>query len=378
MDKLTILQQAKAKIDAIAKANREREEDEASDNEALNLTTMITGFQGIIDALDKVGADQKDIIEAVKGIIIKAPEVNVTVPKIETPQIPKIEFPKYPDFPEIPTPEVTVNVPEIKIPKIIVPKPEVTVNVPKIKIPEIKMPKMMDIMGDVGLRDVSLEHPLPVQLRNADGSPMKIVGGSSLMGGGSKNVHIKSPLGQSDQAHGITVSPATDHYDEHTRALNTIEHEHHEIHAGSHFNICGYQSFTNAQVVDFTVVTPNTTKWTHMTFGVNGAGATRVEIYEGATVNVAGTPVTAYNNDRNSTKTTSLTVRVGDTFTATGTLIYGNQVGANKEAGLVARDREMILKQNTTYIFRITNATTLANLISWCAEWYEHTNKHNI
>jgi len=59
-----------------------------------------------------------------------------------------------------------------------------------------------------------------------------------------------------------------------------------------------------------------------------------------------------------------------------GTLIYANQAGANKESGFIARDREIILAQDTTYLFRITNATTLANVITWCAEWYDHQPKN--
>ena len=93
-------------------------------------------------------------------------------------------------------------------------------------------------------------------------------------------------------------------------------------------------------------------------------------------VSATGAAVIAYNNDRNSAKTTGLTIRTGDTFSDTGTNIYAQYAGANKVIGNVERTKEMILKQNTTYIFRITNQTALANIISWCAEWYEHTDKN--
>ena len=161
-----------------------------------------------------------------------------------------------------------------------------------------------------------------------------------------------------------------------TNTLQTIGYEHHEIHSGSHFYICGHQAMSNGEVVDFTVVTPNTTEWAHMTFSIEGTGAISLEIHEGATVDVAGTAVSVFNNNRNSANTTSLTVREGDTFTGEGTLIYAQQVGANKVAGSVQRDREIVLDQNNTYIFRITNETALANELNYCAEWYEHTDKH--
>ena len=92
--------------------------------------------------------------------------------------------------------KVQIEIPEIKMPDIFVPEPKVTVNVPdiivpQIKIPDIKMPDEMNIKGWVGLMGVSLEKPLPVQLRNPDGSPFSMaenlnVFGSS--GGGSRGI----------------------------------------------------------------------------------------------------------------------------------------------------------------------------------------------
>lgn len=161
-----------------------------------------------------------------------------------------------------------------------------------------------------------------------------------------------------------------------TNSLQIVEYEHHEIHSGSHYFICGTQALSNGEVVDFTVVTPDTTEYAHMTFQIEGTGAISVAIHEGAVVNVAGSAVTAYNNNRNSANTTNLTIRTGDTFTGTGTVIYAVQTGANKIAGNVERSREIVLDRNNTYIFRITNQTALANQLSYCAEWYEHTDKH--
>jgi hypothetical protein len=164
--------------------------------------------------------------------------------------------------------------------------------------------------------------------------------------------------------------------DSSTETLQTIEYEHHEIHSGSHFFICGTQALSNSEVVNFTFITPNTTKWTHMTFVIEGTGAISLEIFEGATVNVAGTAVTARNSDRNSETTTVNTIRTGDTYTGTGTSIYSKQTGALKSIGIISRNNEIILKQNTTYIFRITNETAVANQLTYCADWYEHQSKN--
>lgn len=175
---------------------------------------------------------------------------------------------------------------------------------------------------------------------------------------------------------GLKYSSGSEGIDPATESLQMVSYEHHEIHEGSHFFICDTQALANGEVVDFTLTTPNTAKWTHMNFRIEGTGAISLEIFEGATVDAAGAAVIVYNNDRNSVNASSDTVRSGDTFTAEGTVIYHVQSGANKVVGILARDRELILKQNTVYIFRITNETAVANQLSYCAEWYEHTSKN--
>lgn len=69
-------------------------------------------------------------------------------------------------------------------------------------------------------------------------------------------------------------------------------------------------------------------------------------------------------------------MRTDPTVNTDGTAIFNSVVGANKTAGSVSRTREIVLDRNNKYIFRITNGTTLANIVSWCGEWYEHTDKH--
>ena len=85
---------------------------------------------------------------------------------------------------QVSTPNVTLN-PTFTVPDIEVPEARVTITNPPIKIPDIKMPDEMNIKGWVGLMGVSLEKPLPVQLRNPDGSPMNLVENLNVFGGGS-------------------------------------------------------------------------------------------------------------------------------------------------------------------------------------------------
>lgn len=54
-----------------------------------------------------------------------------------------------------------------------------------------------------------------------------------------------------------------------THALISIDYEHHEIHSGDHFNYCDYQlGNASAAEIEFTVTTPNSTKWWHLTYNV--------------------------------------------------------------------------------------------------------------
>lgn len=177
------------------------------------------------------------------------------------------------------------------------------------------------------------------------------------------------------QADSLAVTLATDHYDTITRAINTIEYEHHEIHAGSHYFICDYDSsIADSETIEFVLTTPNTTSWTHMSLDFSSTLGVSLEVYEGASAIVGGTSVTAINNNRNSTNTSGMTILKDPTSITDGTRIAGFLAGANRTGGFQQRDREIILKQNTTYLFRFTSLAN-SNAISFCGEWYEHTNK---
>ena len=81
---------------------------------------------------------------------------------------------KIPDImlPEVRMPEPKINV-DVDLSSIRIPEPKVNVS-PILKIPEIIFPKEMDIKGWVSLMGVDLQNPLPVQLRDASGNPVKL------------------------------------------------------------------------------------------------------------------------------------------------------------------------------------------------------------
>jgi len=163
-----------------------------------------------------------------------------------------------------------------------------------------------------------------------------------------------------------------------TGATTTIDYAHHELHASSSFTADYTVELANGATIDILVITPNTTKWAHMEYILMVELETEMKIYEGPTTTNDGTGLTEFNRDRNSS--TAATTVVSHTPTiaggSEGTLIRTKHIGAGKTAGGESRDlSEFILKQNTKYLYRITNATSSVNWITFILSWYEHTNR---
>lgn len=172
-----------------------------------------------------------------------------------------------------------------------------------------------------------------------------------------------------------TYQPAR--LDKATNSIQTIDYEHHEVHAGSHFFYTDSVALNDTGTQDYMITTPNTTKWAHLVFVASGSAITTVQIYEGSDKN--GTTLqTVFNSDRNSATVATVTVHKGTSGgTTDGTLIWQRKSGAatqQSRTGMEAtRGAEKILKQNTKYIIRITSGTN-ANLTNLALDWYEHTN----
>ena len=139
----------------------------------------------------------KALLELLQPIIEKT--VNLAREKITLPEIklPIIRIPEI-NFPEFPAPQVTVNVPDVIVGDIKVPTPIVNYTPPAIRIPDIKMPDEMNIRGWVQLQGVTLDSPLPVQIRDKDGRPVNFDNlGSGVTGGwaGGKGIGALSQVG---------------------------------------------------------------------------------------------------------------------------------------------------------------------------------------
>jgi len=163
--------------------------------------------------------------------------------------------------------------------------------------------------------------------------------------------------------------------DKATNTIQTMSYEHHEIHAGSAFTISYSADIANGANLDLLIVTPDTTKWAHLTYDLDVELESDINIYEAATA-TAGSAIVAYNRDRNSATTATVVVTSTPTSITTGTtIIRSYHLGSGRSSGGGERGtHEFILKQNTKYLFRITNSTTNNNYMSVKLDWYEHTN----
>jgi len=169
--------------------------------------------------------------------------------------------------------------------------------------------------------------------------------------------------------------------DNSTHALQTIAYEHHEIHSGSHYEICGFVTNGVGDTTIFAVTTPDSAKWAHMTFSAIGTSQLELHVHEGATV-TGGVSVVGMNNNRNSTNTSILAILQDPVPTVAGTLLPLSESSGKEGAtparantlGFVDRSNEIILLQDSTYTFTFTSRGA-ANIISFCGKWYEHTDK---
>ena len=163
-----------------------------------------------------------------------------------------------------------------------------------------------------------------------------------------------------------------------TWAVNVIDYEHHEIHAGSHFFYAEYAlNQANEATIDFVVTVADDGKWPHLTWEVSSTDGATIELYVDPTSVTGGTAVTPVNNNGNSDNTAGMTILKDPTIGADGTRVAGYLAGGGRTAGFNSRDREIMLKQARVYLMRITSLA-VSNDIGWVAKWYEHTNKETV
>lgn len=168
--------------------------------------------------------------------------------------------------------------------------------------------------------------------------------------------------------------------DQTTSGKAQLEYAHKEIHSGDAFYHFANVELDDAATLERCIVCPDTTKWGHFYFVCESQSQITVELYENVTIN--DLPYTVFNHNRNSAKVNSLTI--WNLLSAVGATLIWKWVSGGPTAtprvggtpGILRQEQELILKQNTNYLVRITSNTD-DNTVSLFLTWYEHTNIEN-
>ena len=168
--------------------------------------------------------------------------------------------------------------------------------------------------------------------------------------------------------------------DDSTYAIATIDYAHHEVHAGSYYEASDTTAdiggeTTPADAIQLTWTTP-ATKEIHMTIHASCTAAAVYTFTEAWTGGAGGgAAVVAYNRNRNSNKTSGMTIAKENTAVVTGgTVLESYTITTGKfDAGEARSSQEWVLKKSTLYAVALF--LDGAGVASIQLSWYEHTNK---
>jgi len=85
--------------------------------------------------------------------------------------------------------------------------------------------------------------------------------------------------------------------DKSTDTIQTIEYEHHEIHANSHYFLEGFVALGNTETLDFCVTAPPVEE-AHVKFAYKSSLKTEFRLYEGTDFDADGTLAVQFGNNR--------------------------------------------------------------------------------
>lgn len=134
-----------------------------------------------------------------------------------------------------------------------------------------------------------------------------------------------------------------------------IDYAHKEIHAGNHFISGTYDAALNTgETIYLYLAAPTSENQVHCHIFAGTTGVSTF-FYANPTVTDAGTSAIIVNRNLNSSKTPEMTVSANATVTATGSLLYVDFVGSDRNYGGGTRsEEEYVLKTGDTYLLRLT------------------------
>lgn len=173
---------------------------------------------------------------------------------------------------------------------------------------------------------------------------------------------------------------ATPTGDDITHNLVAIDQSHHEIHEGDFYSFCDYVvALDSGNTLEFILTTPNTAKWSHLTYNFSATLKILFELFEDTT-HTTDTLQTSFNHNRNSSNIAGMTIHTSNDDVADGTRIDCGSFGS-PSVGIVGgsgggsrSEAEWILKPNSKYLIRLTSGSN-DNNVNLKLSWYEHQNK---
>jgi hypothetical protein len=161
----------------------------------------------------------------------------------------------------------------------------------------------------------------------------------------------------------------------------TIDFDHHQIHEGEVFRWSVYvSSLAQSAVKDIRLVVPNINVGAenpvklcpHLRFEVVSLDQAYIAFYESSTFTGNGTSRTPIALERNGTYTPKLQIYEDPSVNAIGNLIWqGLALGSkNSVGGIDTSMNEFVLKNNTSYFFRVTNGANASKILIRFI-WYE-------
>ena len=184
---------------------------------------------------------------------------------------------------------------------------------------------------------------------------------------------------------GLATKDEAIRIDKSTHVLTGIKFIHSEIHNGRTFTAYSGSSDLDTTTMDITFVTSDSAKYIHMFVNADSTGASKVEIWEDATVSDNGIEVASVNSRRvgipkistiqstHASRTAGSYVR-DPTINDVGTLLYRQYMGTGKDkaGGESQEENELILNSDTTYLFRFQSLAV--DVVSHLQlHWYENT-----
>lgn len=143
---------------------------------------------------------------------------------------------------------------------------------------------------------------------------------------------------------------------------------------GNRYYVTGYATVANGGTVDIALTTPDTSKWLHFITDVLVSDAMTIDLYENVTNISGGTELVPKNKNRNSANTSDAIIKVNPTSTL-GDIIDGVAFGS--PGGEARRIHKLILKQDTTYMWRLVSQAD-GNVVSYSGEWGEYVMENSI